>query len=236
MKIYINGDSHSAAAEAACAHAFAEDDGLLHHMGRAPHPANLAVSYGKCLADMLKAVHHTDAESASSNARILRTTMAWTEANQRWLSDTIMIIQWSTWERQEWVLDGCTYQITASGTDDVPEQHRERYRQWILDLDWDQCVRQQHQIIWDMHQHLNNLGARHVFFNGNNDFSRIPPDLRKDWGHSYIMPYDTNGTFHSMLQENRFETVSPQSWHYGADAHAWWARFLRQYLVANKLI
>ena len=40
MLLYVNGDSHAAAAEAVNAHAFAEDDSEFFYMGRAPHPAN----------------------------------------------------------------------------------------------------------------------------------------------------------------------------------------------------
>ena len=42
MILYVNGDSHTAAAEAVNPHAWAMDDGELFYMGRAPHPANLA--------------------------------------------------------------------------------------------------------------------------------------------------------------------------------------------------
>ena len=51
MKIYINGDSHTVAAEAVNPHAFAEDDPEIFDLGREPHPDNLAVSWGKQLAD-----------------------------------------------------------------------------------------------------------------------------------------------------------------------------------------
>jgi hypothetical protein len=44
MILYVNGDSHTAAAEAVNPHAFAEDDSALFYLGRAPHPENLAVS------------------------------------------------------------------------------------------------------------------------------------------------------------------------------------------------
>ena len=43
MMLYVNGDSHTAGAEAVNSHAFAEDDPDLFYLGRAPHPENLAV-------------------------------------------------------------------------------------------------------------------------------------------------------------------------------------------------
>ena len=69
MILYVNGDSHTAGAEAVNPHAFAEDDGKLFYLGRAPHPDNLAVSWGKLLSLSLSSSFHCDAESASSNAR-----------------------------------------------------------------------------------------------------------------------------------------------------------------------
>ena len=77
MILYVNGDSHAAAAEAVNAHAFAEDDPALFYLGRAPHPKNLAVSWGKVLSLALRSGFRCDAESASSNSRIIRTTREW---------------------------------------------------------------------------------------------------------------------------------------------------------------
>ena len=77
MILYVNGDSHAAAAEAVNCHAFAEDDHRYFYMGRVPHPDNSAVSWGKRLSDVIKTTYKCDAESASSNTRILRTTRQW---------------------------------------------------------------------------------------------------------------------------------------------------------------
>ena len=40
MILYVNGDSHAAAAEAVNPHAWAMDDGLFYGLGRMPHPDN----------------------------------------------------------------------------------------------------------------------------------------------------------------------------------------------------
>ena len=97
MILYVNGDSHTAAAEAVNPHAFAEDDGALWNLGRVPHPDNLAVSWGKVLADKLDAEFVCDAESAASNTRIMRTTRQWLLDNPTAYKDVLVIIQWSTW-------------------------------------------------------------------------------------------------------------------------------------------
>lgn len=236
MILYVNGDSHTAAAEAVNAHAFAEDDGDLFYMGRAPHPANLAVSWGKILSGIIKATFKCDAESASSNQRILRTTQDWLASTGYDPREIFMIIQWSTWERTEWLIDGTYYQVNASGQDSVPESHQDHYRQFIADVDWDRCARHWHQEIWLLHEQLSQQGIRHVFFNGNNHFGSIDMDQRRDWGTAYIGPYDPAQTYDQWLKNHGHQTVAPDSWHFGRAAHAAWARFMLQYVLQNKLL
>jgi len=231
--LYVNGDSHTAAAEAMNNHAFAMDDGALFYLGRRPHPANLAVSWGKVLSTPLRASFHCDAESASSNHRILRTAKEWIEQPRN--QDALVVIQWSTWEREEWQDEHGTYfQVNASGIDDVPDSMKLRYKQFVADVDWKKCTQMWHDRIWEFHQELAQQGIPHIFFNGNNDFSTISD--RYDWGTSYIGPYDPKSTFDAILKQNSYQTVAPDSWHYGKEAHSFWANYVLQYIVRNQII
>ena len=193
MILYVNGDSHTAGAEAVNPHAFAEDDPSLAYLGRIPHPENLAVSWGRLLANTLKTGFHCGAESASSNTRILRTTRQWLN-QQRGIDDVLMIIQWSTWEREEWLYNDTYYQIGASGTDWVPPDLKLRYKQFVIDVDWHQKMQQAHDDVWQFHQELTQQGIRHVFFNGNNHFEGMTD--QRDWQGHYIGPYDKIGRAH----------------------------------------
>jgi len=231
--LYVNGDSHTAAAEAMNNHAFAMDDGDLFYLGRRPHPANLAVSWGKVLSTPLKTSFHCGAESASSNQRILRTTKEWLAQPRN--QDALVIIQWSTWEREEWQdEDGTYFQVNASGIDDVPENMKLQYQNFVISVDWHVCTQMWHERIWKFHLELEDQGIPHVFFNGNNDFSTISDQY--DWGTSYIDPYSSTGTYTSVLQQNGFQTVAPDSWHFGKDAHCFWANYMLQYIVRNQII
>jgi hypothetical protein len=236
MKLYVNGDSHTAAAEAVNPHAFAEDDGRCFHLGRAPHPDNLAVSWGKMLAGTIKAAFYCDAESASSNARIIRTTQDWIDKFQPDPAETLILIQWSTWEREEWDIDGVMYQVNGSGIDQVPEDSINRYKEWVANIDWTKATQQAHYDIYQFHLSLTAQGYRHVFFNGNNHFATIPVASRVDWGNSYILPYDPTATYDSTLRKNGIYTVSPTSWHYGPDGHRLWANHMLQYIINNQLL
>ena len=233
MILYINGDSHAAAAEAVNPHAFAEDDPTLTQLGRTPHPANLAVSWGRLLSLTLKAGFHCAAESASSNTRILRTTRDWLR-QQRGLDDIIVIIQWSTWEREEWLYDGVYYQVGASGTDGVPAEAAERYRNYIIGVDWQQKTQEAHREIWAFHLELEQQNIKHVFFNGNNDFSQITD--HRDWGSNYIGPYDPKQTYDSIIRAQGIETVAPNSWHFGRDGHSYFHRFILDYIIKHKFL
>lgn len=234
MKLYVNGDSHTAGAEAVNSCAFAEDDGNLRYLGRLPHPDNLAVSWGKLLADTLKCGFHCNAESASSNTRIVRTTRDWIAQNPRAVPETLFIIQWSTWERQEWLIDGTYYQVNASGVDSVPASHQRAYKEFIINIDYWQVKQAAHAMVWDFHKELESLGARHIFFNADMAFNDIRPYA--DWGVSYVEPYSHEMTYSKWLKNNGFETVSPKSYHFGKAAHSAWSRFMLQYIIDNRLI
>lgn len=232
MILYVNGDSHTAAAEAVNSYAFAEDDPDLFYMGRVPHPANLAVSWGKGLSLALKASFHCGAESASSNQRIIRTTRAWLEQPRN--QDVLVTIQWSTWEREEWLHNGTYYQVNASGIDHVPPELQQQYREFVVGVDWAKCTQHWHDEIWNFHQELKQKNIAHIFFNGNTSFDRIVN--RKDWGANYIDPYSAQGTYDAILKQNNYFTVSPKSYHFGDDAHRFWSSYMLQYIVRNQII
>jgi hypothetical protein len=234
MMLYVNGDSHAAAAEAVNPHAFAEDDSTLFYLGRAPHPENLAVSWSKQLSLMLRAGLRCDAESASSNARILRTTREWLSQVGTNHPDPLVIIQWSTWEREEWLHNGVYYQVGSSGIDHVPQELQEKYRNYVIGTDWKLKTEQAHKEIWTFHQQLTKQGIKHIFFNGNNDFSSITQ--RKKWGINYIGPYDPAQTYDAVIRSAGIDTVMPNSWHFGRDGHAVFSRFILNYILANKIV
>ena len=233
MILYVNGDSHTAAAEAVNPHAFAEDDADLAYLGRTPHPANLAVSWGRRLSETLKAGFHCAAESASSNARILRTTRDWLR-QQVTYNDLLLIIQWSTWEREEWLHEGVYYQVGASGIDHVPQALQKKYRNFVTGTDWKLKTHQAHKEIWDFHQELADQGVCHIFFNGNNDFDCITD--RQDWGFNYIGPYDPKMTYDAIIRSHGIDTVMPGSWHFGPEGHSAFHRFILKYIVNNKFV
>jgi hypothetical protein len=234
MILYVNGDSHAAAAEAVNPHAWAQDDGMFWGLGKQPHPDNERASFGCELANWLRAILYLDAQAGGSNRRIIRTTRQWL-LSQEDVKDLFVVLQWSTWEREEW-FDGNDgwVQVNASGIDDVPDHFKHRYKEYIADIDWKKCTNQAHETIWQFHQELKAQGIRHVMFNGNNHFGDV--QNRYDWENCYIDPYDPAQTYNSILREKGFKTVNPNSWHFGPDAHCYWAEYVLQYIKRNQLL
>lgn len=234
MILYVNGNSHAAAAECMNSYAWAQDDGLYYGLQRQPHPDNERASFGCELANWLNAILYLDAQAGCSNTRIIRTTRDWIKQNTDSISDCLVVLQWTTWEREEWWHNGQDYQVNASGIDDVPIELQDRYKQFVIDVDWKECKQRAHQEIWDFHQELQSQNVRHLMFNGNTHFADI--DNRYNWGTSYIDPYSPEMTYDSVLKRNGFTTVTPDSWHFGPDAHCFWAEYMLHYIKDNNLL
>ena len=239
MILYINGDSHAAGTEADSPHGWAEDDSRFWGQGRRPHPDNEKVSFGAALSELLGCERINQSQAGGSNPRIIRTTTEWIEANPDLLADTFMLIQWSTWEREEWFHDSVWYQVNASGVDHVPPELEQRYRQYIIDIDYHACTRESHNNIWEFHQYLNSKGIGHLFFNGNSTFSdlavQMVPDCR-DWSHCYLDPYSRESSYNSLLLDNGFAHVTSKNGHFGKAAHCFWGKYLLQYIKQHQLL
>jgi hypothetical protein len=235
MILYVNGDSHAAAAEAVNPHAWACDDGLYWGLGQQPHPDNERVSFGCELANWMNAILYLDAQAGGSNARIMRTTRDWLDLQTpEVLRDTFVVLQWSTWEREEWQHKGEWLQVNASGIDHVPTELKSRYQEFVAGIDWRTCQARAHNDIYQFHLELQNRNIAHVMFNGNSHFESEP--YHYNWHNCYMSPYDSAQTYDRVLKNNGFSTVNPSSWHFGPDAHCFWAEHVLQYIKTHNLL
>lgn len=216
--IYINGDSHSAGAEIINDYCFAEDDRRFTALGRRPHPENIPYTFGYKLANALNQPFWMDAESASSNDRIIRTT-------KKAISETInkknmfIIIGWATFEREEWKYKDGYLQVTASGTDSVPEEYEKYYKNWVADQTekvLDEKTKLWHDRIYDFHLELQQQNIKHLFFNTYLYFDII--ENKFDWDNQFIDPYNEDETYFKWCKNKGYKTRR-NGQHYGADAH-----------------
>ena len=199
--IYVNGDSHSAGAELVQNFCFAEDDPRYLAYGRRAHPEAIPHTYGYKIAQALNQSFFLEAESASSNARILRTTQK-TISETKDKSKLFVIIGWATWEREEWeYLDGYL-QVTASGTDSVPESMLEEYKEWVIKQNREEFNRKKEvwsQKIAQFSEELDEQNIKHLFFHTNE--------------------------YTQYLNEQGYQTVNG-GYHFGIDAHTAWYKYL----------
>jgi len=214
--LYVNGDSHSAGLAAG-----------------GPH-----YSYGNHIAKTLNMEFVCDAVAGCSNDSIIDRTNKYLEQH----TPDLMIIGWSTWERETWEYEGNTYNVTASGTDTVHPALVDRYKQWVIDSCDSKFQQQKEEInykkIWDLHTQLKEKNIKHVFFNCYSYFFYTTAfnKPRADWGINYINPYEKCGTYYFWLEKEGYVPAVPKFYHYGADAHKAWADFLIDYIKNNDIV
>ena len=230
MILYVNGDSHTAAAEAVNTYSFANDDIQYVVQGRRPHPDNLAVSWGMRLSKNLGLGLKCDAQTSASNDRIIRTTNEFIDRRgDLGYPYTVVVIGWSTWEREEWWDDETNewVQITAAGVDSVPDKWRDRYRSYIANLDYYKKEAEAHAKIYEMHQKLKMHRIPHLFFNAMWHFSPNQ-NTKTDWRGCYLDPYNAEMSYSEWAVLNGHGKSRDQ--HFGPDAHSAWSGIL-----ANRL-
>lgn len=219
MKLYVNGDSHSAGYDA----------------------GGPDFSYGRHLADALGYEFVCDAVPACSNSSIIERTEDYLAQH----TPDFVIIGWSTWDRETWIdTDGQSYHVTSSGLDSVPYHLRERYKNWVIESCNDDVRKQKeslnHDVIWSVHQKLKNRNIPHLFFNCYSQFfyTHAFNKPKYPWGDSYIDPYNQHMTYYFWLEQQGYKPSNPKFYHYGPDAHRAWADFLLpkvQKLLTDKL-
>ena len=238
MILYVNGDSHSAGCEAVHPAGFLTDNSkyrpeYTHPFWKeeipwSPYPDNLEVSYGKLLADKLNATLHCHARSAGSNDRIIRTTLEYLKE----FKPELVVIGWSTWEREEWYNDEDNqwYQVNGSGIDSVPVKWKDRYKNFVINVDWIKKTTEAHEKLWLFHLELQKLQVKHLFFNACQNFYhyKLWNNITYNWGDNYVLPYE-NFSYIQYLKDKNYK--HSEFIHFGPDGHAEWAEFLFPYLT-----
>jgi hypothetical protein len=206
MILYVNGDSHSYGLGVDPKQTFAYR--VARHFG-------------------LTLVNH--AQVAASNQRILRTTRDYLKHQE----PAMVLIGWSTWEREEWLHDDQYYDVNSSGHSGLPTELHTQYKQWVIEQTADAVdvkSQQYHADIYQLHQDLKN--TNHLFFNCMYNFFKILEPV--DWQDNYVGPYDNDLSYYHYLKSLGYTT---DAWyHYGADAHTAWADRLIKHIEESNLL
>jgi hypothetical protein len=236
MILYVNGDSHTAGAEAVNPYAFAEDDPNYTDLKKKPHPDNLAVSWSTKVAKHFDMKLICDAESGCSNHRILRTTKEFVDEYSKTKNrqELLVIIGWTTWFRVEWLIDGEYYQINNTGVGHLSYDLTDRYEEHIKNIDFEKDMLTWHKQIYKFSLELIQKGVKHIFFNCNNDFNEVV-NIRYNWKHFFIGPYAwQNKTFDGYLKSKKIKHTG--NYHYGNDGHKVWADYLIKHIEKNDIL
>jgi hypothetical protein len=195
--IYFNGDSHTHGVDVSVDQRF----------------SNIVTEhFGQSLIN--------DAKMGASNARILRTTKQYLETNQ----PDLVVIGWTTWEREEWEHQGHYYDVNSSGHDDLPTALELQYKEWVTTQNADSLKIKSdywHNQIYNFHTELIDRKQPHLFFNCMYNFFDAE---MYDWHKCHIGPYDTNDSYYWYL--SRLGYKADKWYHYKADGHRAWANLL----------
>ena len=171
------------------------------------------------------------AKVGASNDRILRTT-------QEYLADNavdLVVIGWSSWEREEWKHQDSYYDVNSSGHDVLPPVLLDRYKTWVIDQTQDSLIvksQKWHENIYKFHLELEQKNIKHLFFNCMYNFFH-PSDVY-NWNDQYIGPYDNDSSYYWYLKNQGIQT--DEWYHFDSTGHRVWADLLINHINKYKLL
>jgi hypothetical protein len=211
--LYVNGDSNSNGAEC----------------------TDTTKSWPALLSKKINCTLINEAKSGTSNPRIMRVA---SNALANSDKNTIAVIGWTSWEREEWVHNNQYFDVNSGGHDTLPPELEERYKQWVTMQGIDEQSRKSksmHEQIHRLHRSLKDRRIPHVFFNALMPFQHnlIDPN-HKNWGNNYLGPYDNELSYYWYLKNHGWKPTDNN--HYIENAQAVWADVLYNYIQENKLL
>jgi len=206
--LYVNGDSHS--------------------LGN--NVKDKTKIFASLLSQALNFELVNASKSGASNDSIIRTTCNYLANNQ----PDLVVIGWSTWEREEWEYQGQFYNINSyHGA--IPKSLITKYKNWVTEQTPETLIEKSQQIhekIYKLHCELIEKQIPHVFFNCMYNFFEIKN--QQDWNNSYVGPYENDSSYYWYLKNRNF--VTDNWYHFGEDGHQAWADFLIDYIKENKIL
>lgn len=186
-------------------------------------------SYIDVIGEHFDAEYINQAVNGSSNESIIRRTRNYLKQN----TPDLIIIGWSTWEREEWQYKDKYYCVNSSGYEDLPDALQSRYKKWVTTQTQQTLIDKSkywHSKIFEFHQEIQTIP--HLFFNCMYDFFNVPTHYT--WDKCYIGPYDNDQSYYHWLKA---QGCKANPWyHYKADGHRLWATKVMNYIKDNHII
>ena len=186
-------------------------------------------SYVDILGEELAAEFVNQAQGGCSNASIIRRTREYIKHTR----PDLIIIGWSTWEREEWQHNDQFFNVNSSGHDVLPIELQDQYKDWVTtqtQKTLNKKSKHWHTKIFEFHQELGTIP--HVFFNCMYDFFNIK--YTYPWGKSFIGPYNNDLSYYHWLKAQGCE--ADKWYHYKVDGHQMWAKRVINYIKENKIL
>ena len=186
-------------------------------------------SYVDIIGEELASQFVNQAQGGCSNAGIIRRTRNYLKHT----TPDLVIIGWSTWEREEWQHNDQFFNVNSSGYDVLPIELQDQYKDWVTtqtQKTLNKKSKHWHTKIFEFHQELGTIP--HVFFNCMYHFFNIK--YTYPWGKSFIGPYNNDLSYYHWLKAQGCE--ADDWYHYKADGHRVWAKRLINYIKENKLL
>jgi hypothetical protein len=206
--LYVNGDSHSYGIGVDATETFAH---------------SVANKFNLNLINQSKI--------GASNQRIIRTTQEYLKTN----IPNLVLIGWTTWEREEWIHEEKYYDVNSSGHNGLPAELENRYKVWVIDQTSDTLDTKSqywHKEIYNLHLDLQKKNIPHLFFNCMYNFFKIVNYV--DWKHNYVGPYENNYSYYWYLKNLGF--AADKWYHYKKDGHYAWAKLLIEHIENHDII
>jgi len=157
-------------------------------------------------------------------------------ADRNWSRDTLLFVGWTSAEREEWPWLYNNVSVCGGPDFGMPEPMRARFNQWKQGLTEEyqkQCINLWHDRIYHMHLRLRTLGVRHLFWMTYDNFKSV--EGQRDWHGNFFQPYDWDGCMVRYLSSKNIAPIDGDPFHYGSEAHEFWARTLSAYAFENQL-
>lgn len=186
-------------------------------------------SYIDIVGKNFGAQYVNQAVNGNSNASIIRRTRDYL----RHTTPDLIIIGWSTWEREEWQHQDKYYNVNSSGHDILPDALQSKYKKWVATQTQQTLIDKSkywHTKIFEFHQEIKTIP--HVFFNCMYDFFNV--SMQYKWGKFFIGPYNNDESYYHWLKA---QGCKANPWyHYEEDGHRLWADKLIDYIKDNNIV
>lgn len=179
------------------------------------------------------------AKNGASNDHIMRITEQWINNTDCDNKEKFVFIGWSTWERQEYLIDNQYYDIDGwliNNAQGLPAQLQQHMLEMKKQIDSNPDYMDEQAMIWAerIHYFAQSLEARgigYLFWNAYMKLLKPIPVDKFVFDHRYVLPYtDCFNQYFYLKQVRNCKPIDNDPYHFDADGHRKWAEFLIQYI------